>query len=112
MEYGRALKLPGGASRHALASGLIWRSCRSVSALPTSVGFARPCLKTRPRIGVRKRGTRIGFPANEGSGRQSEVFAGPCFTGDRLSRNLFPDEFSRNCPLDMEKRDAPQTGGG
>lgn len=30
-------------------------------------------------------------------------------TPDRLSRNLFPNEFSRNCPLDMEKRDAPQT---
>ncbi|MHA0337041.1 hypothetical protein, partial [Sphingomonas aquatilis] len=28
---------------------------------------------------------------------------------DRLSRNLFPNAFSRNCPLDMEKRDAPQT---
>ena len=30
-------------------------------------------------------------------------------TADRLSRNLFPNEFSRNCSLDMEKRDAPQT---
>ena len=28
---------------------------------------------------------------------------------DRRSRNLFPNAFSRNCPLDMEKRDAPQT---
>ena len=27
----------------------------------------------------------------------------------RLSLNLFPNIFSRNCPTDMEKRDAPQT---
>lgn len=29
---------------------------------------------------------------------------------DRLSHNLFPNGFSRNCPMHMAKRDGPQTG--
>lgn len=50
------------------------------------------------------------IPSNEGSGRQVEEFGLiACVAADRLSRNLFPNELSRNYLLDMEKWDAPQT---
>ena len=54
-------------------------------------------------------GPALAFPI--GNSQRDGRSVGQPATGmtDQLSRNLFPNAFSRNCPLDMEKRDAPQT---